>query len=59
MVSKKYEDMLYMERPVSKKYKPMSMKDRAAQFAPFKALTGHEESIEETKKKHIENVNRK
>lgn len=33
----KYEDMLDMKRPVSKKHPPMPIKDRAAQFAPFAA----------------------
>lgn len=33
-----------MERPKSK-YPKMSMLDRAAQFAPFAALTGHKEAI--------------
>lgn len=33
-----------MDRPKSK-YPKMSMSDRAAQFAPFAALTGHEEAI--------------
>ena len=35
----KYEDMLDMKRPVSKKHPPMPIKDRAAQFAPFAALS--------------------
>ena len=46
----KYDDIIYMERPVSKKHVPMSMHDRAAQFAPFAALTGHKESIAETER---------
>ena len=33
-----------MDRPTSK-YPKMSMSDRAAQFAPFAALTGHEEAV--------------
>lgn len=33
-----------MDRPKSK-YPKMSMSDRAAQFAPFTALTGHKEAI--------------
>lgn len=33
-----------MDRPKSK-YPKMSMSDRAAQFAPFAALTGHKEAI--------------
>lgn len=33
-----------MDRPKSK-YPKMTMSDRAAQFAPFAALTGHKEAI--------------
>lgn len=33
-----------MDRPKSK-YPKMSMLDRAAQFAPFAALTGHKEAV--------------
>lgn len=43
-----YEDILHMERPRSKKHPPMSRHDRAAQFSPFAALTGHSAAIEET-----------
>ena len=39
------DERLYtMDRPKSK-YPKMSMADRAAQFAPFAALTGHKEAI--------------
>ncbi len=44
----KYDDMIDMERPVSKKHKPMSMYERAAQFAPFAALKGHDEAVADT-----------
>ena len=43
-----YEDMIHLSRPVSQRHAPMSRIDRAAQFAPFAALTGHEAAIEET-----------
>ena len=43
----KYEDMWYMSHPVSKKHPQMSLYDRAAQFSPFAALTGHEAAIQE------------
>ena len=45
------EDYLsIISRPhhVSAKRCPMSMSDRAAQFAPFAALTGYDEEIDET-----------
>lgn len=48
--------MLDMEHPVSKKHPQMSIYDRAAQFAPFAALTGHNEAIDETAIEHMEEV---
>ncbi len=50
----KYDDMINMKRPVSKKHKPMSMHERAAQFAPFAALRGHDEAIADTAKAAME-----
>jgi hypothetical protein len=44
----KYNDILHMEHHVSTKRPRMSMKDRAAQFSPFAALTGHDAAIKET-----------
>lgn len=41
-----YDDMLHLSRPRSKR-PPMAAVDRAAQFAPFAALAGHREAIEE------------
>lgn len=41
----KYEDIIHQERPVST-HRPMSKMNRAAQFAPFAALNGHAEAIE-------------
>ena len=43
-----YFDVISKEHPTSKKHPRMSRMNRAAQFAPFAALTGYEESIEET-----------
>ena len=44
---KRYADMLLLPHPVSKKRPRMSVHDRAAQFAPFAALTGSEDAIGE------------
>ena len=44
----KYEDMLDMPHPVSKNHPQMARRDRAAQFAPFAALTGYAGVIRET-----------
>ena len=43
-----YDDIIHLSHPVSKKHPQMSLIDRAAQFSPFAALTGHEEAICET-----------
>ena len=44
----KYLDLLYQPHPVSKSHRQMSQANRAAQFAPFAALTGYDEAIKET-----------
>ena len=41
----KYDDIIHLEHPVSKTHPQMSLYDRAAQFAPFAALTGHEKRV--------------
>lgn len=43
-----YEDILHLPHHVSATRPPMPLEDRAAQFSPFAALTGHEAAIEET-----------
>ena len=43
-----YEDIINLPHPESKKHKRMSAMNRAAQFAPFAALTGFEDDIAET-----------
>ncbi|MCR4951446.1 MAG: hypothetical protein K6A40_09010 [Solobacterium sp.] len=44
----RYDDMIDMERPVSKTHRPMPMAERAAQFSPFAALTGYDAAVRET-----------
>ena len=44
----KYDDIINLERPVSLKHPRMPVSDRAAQFAPFAALTGYDDAIDET-----------
>ena len=52
----KYDDIIHLSRPKSKR-PSMSIEARAAQFAPFSALVGYEESIMETSRitneKHV------
>ena len=45
-----YDDIIHLSRPISKKHPQMPIRDRAAQFAPFAALTGHKEAISETER---------
>ncbi len=44
----KYDDIIHLPHHVSTKHPQMALLDRAAQFSPFAALTGHEDSIRET-----------
>lgn len=39
---KKYQNIIRLSRPVSRKHPPMPRKERAKQFAPFAALKGGE-----------------
>ena len=43
-----YEDIRNHERYQLKHHTPMSLESRAAQFAPFAALTGYDSAIRET-----------
>lgn len=45
---RKYDDMIYLPHHVSARHPQMPLLDRAAQFSPFAALTGHDEAIRET-----------
>ena len=43
----RYDDIIHLPRPVSKKRQRMSDLDRAAQFSPFAALVGYDAAIRE------------
>lgn len=43
-----YDDIIHLPHPVSTKHPQMPIADRAAQFSPFAALTGHDAAIKET-----------
>ena len=45
---KKYDDIIELPHYVSKRHPQMSKEARAAQFAPFAALTGYGEAVNET-----------
>ncbi|MBQ3262570.1 MAG: hypothetical protein IJH52_05290 [Oscillospiraceae bacterium] len=44
------EDLLCCARPRTERRAPMPMKNRAAQFAPFAALTGYDDAVRETER---------
>ena len=47
-MSRPYEDIIDIEYRKSDKYPHMPLRDRAAQFAPFSALTGYSDVVDET-----------
>ncbi len=48
MSTDKYNDIIMLSHHVSPTRPKMPMRDRAAQFAPFAALTGYDDMVEET-----------
>ncbi len=54
----RYDDIIQLKRPVSRKHPPMPVADRAAQFAPFAALTGHGQAIRDTARRAEEDIRR-
>ena len=53
-----YADILHCERPEIRGRKRMTLSDRAAQFAPFAALTGYGEAIDDTAERTAEMIRR-
>lgn len=47
-MSGKYDDIIDLPHPTSRKHPRMPSADRAAQFSPFAALTGYEDAVRET-----------
>ena len=47
-MSTPYDDIINLPHPISERHPRMPMIDRAAQFAPFQALVGYGEAIQET-----------
>ena len=52
----RYDDIIDLPHHVSKTHPQMPLSDRAAQFAPFAALTGHADAIRETERIVTERV---
>ena len=51
-----YESIINLPHHVSRTRKPMDMMSRAAQSAPFAALTGHDAAIQETARQTTEQL---
>lgn len=51
-----YEDIINLPHHKSKTRKHMPLADRAAQFAPFAALTGHGDAIDETARTTLDRI---
>lgn len=47
-MSSPYDDIIQMPHPTSTKHPRMSLSNRAAQFSPFAALSGHSAALAET-----------
>jgi len=47
-MNRDYSDIIHLPHHVSSKHPPMPRQNRAAQFAPFQALSGHGDNIQET-----------
>lgn len=54
MSKSKYEDIIHLPHFVSKNRRHMSNHDRAAQFAPFAALTGYDSVIKSREDVYLE-----
>ena len=47
-MSGRYDDIINTPYPAAKKRRRMTQRERAAQFAPFAALSGYDEAVAET-----------
>lgn len=56
---RRYNDIIDLPRPRTGRHRPMDPAARAAQFAPFAALTGYEDVIAETARKNEEEFEKK
>ncbi len=52
----KYDDIINLSHHISKNHPQMSLENRAAQFAPFAALVGYSEAIEESQEYKEEKI---
>ncbi|KAI4448131.1 hypothetical protein C823_002650 [Eubacterium plexicaudatum ASF492] len=47
-----YDDIIHLPHPDPKTHPRMPVSERAAQFSPFAALSGHQEAIREAERMH-------
>lgn len=53
-----YDDIILLPHPVSAAHPRMPLKDRAAQFSPFAALTGFEDYLADSESDAVETLSR-
>ena len=58
-MDKKYEEIINLPHHTSQTRPHMSNHDRAAQFAPFAALSGHSEAIRKTEREFEEKMDKR
>lgn len=51
-----YADIVHLPRPEPRHHKRMALAKRAAQFAPFAAVTGFDKVVEETIRQHENSI---
>lgn len=51
-----YKDIINLPHHVSRRHQQMPVADRAAQFAPFAALTGYNEALDEAARQTAEKM---
>lgn len=51
-----YDDIINLPHPEPKRHRRMARADRAAQFAPFAALTGFEETLDGAAQSHLDAI---
>lgn len=56
MSKNNYDDIINLPHHVSSKHPQMSIEKRAAQFAPFAALTGLENTMDDARKEWVNSV---
>lgn len=53
----KYNDIIDLPHPISKKHKRMTVSERAARFMPFSPLKGYESMLSDTAKNNDDRMN--